>query len=208
MKAVFKFVSDLEPPLNGLVANSAKHGCPWRRRSFMHCPWPPLANVTGDVAKPLLSATEVPYPLVVRHYDEGRWVTRLETNQNYILPQAQILPGREILVVGKYSRRLDLNRVELNASLYGSNGELRHGALFGDGVQDVLATARGDVWVSYFDQGTVGDYGRLGWGRLSPEEWIDPVGYTGLVCFDHSGAKRFEFSPPPDFRIMTDCFAL
>jgi hypothetical protein len=78
----------------------------------------------------------------------------------------------------------------------------------GDGVEDVQAGPEGDIWVSYQSLGTMGDYGRNGWGRLSPVLWIEPIGGSGLARFDLAGNKTYDFTPPPDDLPVMDAYAL
>ena len=149
-----------------------------------------------------------PYALTVLRFDAGEWRTVLEVEERLIYPHVQLQPWGDVVVVGTHSRRDAPGQAELNAAVYLSSGELLRRFLVGDGVEDVQATGTGDLCVSYFDQGTIGDFGRLGWGRLSPEKWIDPVGMSGLVRFDSLGNLRREFVPPGGFKMINDTYAL
>ena len=77
----------------------------------------------------------------------------------------------------------------------------------GDGIVDVQANNDG-IWIAYGDLGTTGDHGLHGWGRLSPEVWVDPVGYDGLVQFDWNGTRVGSITPPRPWLPMIDCFGL
>jgi hypothetical protein len=131
-------------------------------------------------------------------------VVRLEVAR----PLVQLLGSDALLVATRESVRSPAGEAALNGWVFGLDGQPRGRLLLGDGIEDVQATPSGEIWVSYALQGTTGDYGLHGWGRLSPEEWVDPVGYTGLVRLDAGGRLRCEFEPPADGTIMNDCFAL
>jgi hypothetical protein len=117
-------------------------------------------------------------------------------------PHVQPLPDGEILLVGARCRRHRDSTVERNAHVYGPDGALRRELVFGDGIQDVQVASSGDIWVSYFDDGIFGNYG---WGgRVSAQ----PVGRSGLVCFDARGNATWEFAPVAGLHMMADCYAL
>lgn len=82
---------------------------------------------------------------------------------------------------------------EKNAAIYDLNGQLIRRFTLGDGIQDVIATAGGKLWVSYFDEGVFDNYG-----------WSQPMGQSGLVKYDLSGTPLWlaeEFD-------ICDCYAL
>ncbi len=64
-----------------------------------------------------------------------------------------------------------------NAVLYGADGQVVSEHVLGDGIEHVLATSTGQVWVGYFDEGIYGNYG---WGGADSEE---PAGAYGIVRF-------------------------
>jgi hypothetical protein len=80
--------------------------------------------------------------------------------------------------------------------------------ILGDGIGDSQVSSDGSIWVAYSLTGTTGNFGELGWGRISPEEWVDPIGHTGLVRFDTNGKRAAEYEPPSGLLLMNDCFAL
>jgi hypothetical protein len=150
-----------------------------------------------------------PYPLTILHYRNGGWVRALKVEEESLRPQVQVLADGSVLVVGANSRRdVFAATAELNATIYASDGVIRRQFLVGDGVADVRVAASGEIWVSYVEEGIMGDFGRMGWGRLSPHLWIDPIGTPGLVRFDSSGTVTYEFVPPDGFSVMSDCYAL
>jgi outer membrane protein assembly factor BamB len=60
--------------------------------------------------------------------------------------------------------------------------------------------ALGRVWVAYGDEGI---FGNFGWGNPGPI----PVGAAGLVCFDATGEKLWEY-PASANGMTADCYAL
>jgi hypothetical protein len=87
-------------------------------------------------------------------------------------------------------------------------GHVRATLVLGDGVSDSQVSTDRGIWVAYSLTGTTGNFGELGWGRISPEEWVHPIGYTGLVRFDFDGNAMAEYVPPDGHLMMNDCFAL
>jgi hypothetical protein len=61
--------------------------------------------------------------------------------------------------------------------IYGSDGDAELAACVGDGVEKVLATKAGAVWVGYHDMGI---FGGNGWGEGGGPE---PIAAPGLVRF-------------------------
>lgn len=103
----------------------------------------------------------------------------------------QPLPyGQWLLVRGRATGWTDRN-----AHVYESDGTPGLAFHAGDGIADVQSTERGRVWVSYFDEGVFGD---------------NPLGQSGLVCFDQHGEPAFRLGDQPDsiLKSMADCYAL
>jgi hypothetical protein len=136
------------------------------------------------------------------------WRLRLELNTSIHGPQVQPLGESELLVVSGRSRRALDGSAEENARVFDSQGREVGRFVAGDGIEHVQTTTNGEIWIGYSDDGVVGAYGRYGWGRLSPEEWIDPIGISGLVQFDSFGRRLYEFSPPLGEHVMCDCYCL
>jgi hypothetical protein len=122
-------------------------------------------------------------------------------------PFVQPGPDGALLAVDPHSRRSSSGVAEANAELYDSGGAATYAFVAGDGIVDVQTTSLG-IWVAYSDLGTTGDFGLFGWGRLSPEVWVDPIGYDGLVRFGWDGRPDLSVVPPPPSLPIIDCFAL
>src|ERR1700682_417581 len=132
----------------------------------------------------------------------------LEVSHPGGLPLVQPLPGGTFLIAVPRSPRRPDGSVTPNAWVYGATGNLIDTWLLGDGLEDMQCTAAGDVWTTYTATGTMGDYGRFGWGRLGPEVWIEPIGGPGLMRFDAQGEASYSYRPPTGMPIIMDCYAL
>src|SRR5690242_11812802 len=101
----------------------------------------------------------------MRH-DGTSWTDPTEISDvRLLIPRAELLPGGEILLVGKHSIRQADGSTDLNALVVGEDGSPKRRFLLGDGIEDLQTTPEGKIWVSYDDQGTMGDFGQHGWGR-------------------------------------------
>jgi hypothetical protein len=99
-------------------------------------------------------------------------------------PQVQPLPDGAILVASQRGGR---------AEVFDADGRpLRQGTLL-DGIQHVLATASGHLWVGYFDQGVYGD---------------DPVAHHGIVRFTPALDPDWTYPFDTDAGPVDDCYAL
>jgi len=133
---------------------------------------------------------------------DGRNVRRTAIEDDTSFPHVQPMPNGEILLVGARCQRLPDGSAQLNARVYGPDGQLRHEFCLGDGIEDVQATLDGNVWVSYFDEGI---YGNFGWGGPDGQE---PLGAAGLVRFDAEGREEWQYRPPDGVGAIDDCYAL
>lgn len=137
---------------------------------------------------------------MLRYDDTGASHTPL-SDVALAFPRLQPLPGGETLVVGTRCHRLEDGTAERNAQVFGMDGSLRREFVLGDGIEDVQATPTGEFWVSYFDEGVIGNYG---WGGKN----APPVGAPGLVRFNGNGVTLWEFSPPYGLGPIDDYYAL
>jgi len=81
---------------------------------------------------------------------------------------------------------------DLNGRVYSRDGAFLRGHHLGDAIETVQVSSRGEIWTSFFDEGTYGPN----------------AGESGLVAWNKSGAKVFEFESPEPGRYITDCYAL
>jgi hypothetical protein len=100
----------------------------------------------------------------------------------------QSMPDGGVLVVGRRHRRSGPNAVVFDAS----GTPIRSGNL-GDGIEHVLATPTGHVWVGYFDEGVYGD---------------DPVAHHGIVRFTPALEPDWLYPFDTGFGVVDDCYAL
>ena len=89
------------------------------------------------------------------------------------------------------------NDYEKNVKIFNNDGVLQREFCIGDGVQSIQVNGSKDIWVSYFDEGVFGNYG-----------WKEPIGSSGLNCFDVAGNRIYEYSAPNDDLFIADCYAL
>jgi hypothetical protein len=86
---------------------------------------------------------------------------------------------------------------EKNGRVYTRGGKFAREILLGDGIKSVQTTSDGVIWTSFFDEGVFGNYG-----------WQSPVGASGLVAWNSSGKKLYEFRPSAGLDSICDCYAL
>jgi hypothetical protein len=118
-----------------------------------------------------------------------------------VFPAVQPLPGGRFLVVGARCR-WSRDGAERNAVVYGSDGTVLAEQTLGDGIEHVLTSGRGAVWVGYFDEGV---FGNFGWGdRGSPA----PIGACGLARYTAALAPAWRFPSDGGPEAISDCYAL
>ena len=138
-----------------------------------------------------------PNSFVVLRCDDSA-VNRVETHSPFWnFHHVQPLPNDELLLVCARSRYRGPDDYDANAHVFNLAGAFQRAFLLGDGIQDVQTTRDGRIWVSYFDEGIFGNYG-----------WDDPVGASGLICWDQFGGKLYEYAPPSGLDSISDCYAL
>jgi hypothetical protein len=111
-------------------------------------------------------------------------------------PTVQPLMNGKILLVGARCRFRD-GDPENNGVVFDRAGKEVRRFVLGDGIEDVQTTKEGMIWVSYFDEGVMGNFG-----------WEEPIGAAGIVCFDAYGKKLWDFKPPKNVDIIVDCYAI
>lgn len=105
--------------------------------------------------------------------------------------------GEELLLVCARCRYRGPGDADRNGRVYNRDGQLTRELLLGDGIKGVQATTGGVVWTSYFDEGIFGNFG-----------WEQPIGSSGLIAWDSSGRRLYEFEPIPPLDWMCGCYAL
>lgn len=109
----------------------------------------------------------------------------------------QPMPGGQLLLACARCRYHGPDRYDFNGRLYNSQGILVREFSLGDGIEHIQTTPSGQIWVGYFDEGVIGNYG-----------WREPVGASGLVCFDGVGKKLYAFEAPDPLGPIIDCYAM
>lgn len=108
---------------------------------------------------------------------------------NLTLHHINKLPNNELLIASARATYYGKDEYEKNAKVFDYQGNLKREFTLGDAIENIQTSKNGDIWVSYYDEGTI-----------SPEK----IGQHGLVCFDIKGNKLYETNR---FGIM-DCYAL
>jgi hypothetical protein len=155
-----------------------------------------------------LQASESQRMAVLRWNQAGDWEELLEVDWSDADSRVQLLPDCRVLLVSPVSRRRPDGSGEPNAAVFRSGGEEAVRFSVGDGIDDIQTTAAGEIWASYTFEGSMGDYGRHGWGRIDPQLWIDPIGTDGVLRFSLDGSVTFRYSAPEGFGPVMDCYAL
>lgn len=117
-------------------------------------------------------------------------------NERFNIHDIQPLGDELLLVCGRSAYRGPAD-FERNGRVYTRDGKFTREILLGDGIQDVQTTPSGVIWTSFFDEGIFGNNG-----------WNNPVGSSGLVAWDASGTKLYEFQPTAGLDSICDCYAL
>lgn len=118
-------------------------------------------------------------------------------------PLLQPLPDGRVLVVGSRCRLLS-SGPDLNAIVYDADGNVLIERTLGDGIEHVLATRDGEVWVGFFDEGV---YGNFGWGE---QDGAAPLGAYGLTRLSADLTPAWQYPSHVDntWGEISDCYAL
>ena len=150
----------------------------------------------GSVLKTLLDAPS-DYRILLQSGEASR---RVELRGEHV-PCAYVQPVPEgVLMVGARCG-WRAQGAEHNAVVYDLSGQVVRRFTLGDGINDVRASPEGTLWVSYFDEGVVGN---RGWRNPGPE----PLGRSGLVQFDGAGQRLQEFDAEAAGATIVDAYAL
>jgi hypothetical protein len=112
-------------------------------------------------------------------------------------PLVDIFPDGKILVVGSRCEWRDHEDYDLNGVVFDPKTAKVSRILLGDGINSAYVDALGRIWVAYYDEGILGNFG---WGNPGPP----PIGSPGLVCFSELGEKVWEY---PEAYAIADCYA-
>jgi len=117
-------------------------------------------------------------------------------------PQVQVFSNGDIILVGSRANWTP-DGGEHNAVIFDKNGKIIRSGCLGDGISQVKVDAYDRIWVGYFDEGVLGNYG---WGEFdnsaTEERTIRdeadavsdaPIGEAGLVAFSHDLQKIWEW---------------
>jgi hypothetical protein len=105
--------------------------------------------------------------------------------------------GNELLLVCSRSYCSGGDGPERNGRVYTREGKFVRDVLLGDGIKSVQTTSNEIIWTSFFDEGVFGNFG-----------WQDPIGASGLVAWDRTGNKLYQFEPVEGLEPIYDCYAL
>lgn len=141
----------------------------------------------------LNTVTDKPYDGIVEVCSRYAATRHAICGATATLPLVQVLPDGGTLLVAPRCRRKSADDIEQNATVFAPDGTVVRRFCLGDGIEDVQVSDGGDLWVSYFDEGVVGNYG-----------WKHPKGANGLVRYDLYGERQWGFTP----EVILDCYAL
>ncbi len=115
-------------------------------------------------------------------------------------PMADVFPDGRILIAGpRCSWRSETDFDRNGAVIDPKTGAVAR-LLLGDGIQNIAVDALGRIWAGYFDEGV---FGNFGWS----DPGLPPIGAAGLVCFNATGEKLWEY-PQERHASIDDCYAL
>ena len=156
-------------------------------------------NGPGGVVFPNSRAPRPVSVRVTRHAPELVAVTEIGAFP-LAHPHVQPLPEGRVLAVGARCRWRP-EGAERNAIVYSPDGSPTTAHTLGDGIQHVLTTPGGAIWVGYFDEGV---FGSRGWGG---EDAPPPLGEAGLVRYSAGFVPEFWYENG-GLGWISDCYAL
>ncbi|WP_445630856.1 hypothetical protein [Nostoc sp. DSM 114167] len=150
--------------------------------------WASFAKTTPD--------TPQSYRIIA--FQEDRLTLDIDiAEEQFNIHDIQPLPAKEILLVCARCHYKSPNDFERNGRIYSLGGKFSREILLGDGIQSVQTTSNGTIWTSFFDEGVFGNFG-----------WDEPIGSSGLVAWDSTGNKIYDFQPTDGLDSICDCYAL
>ncbi|MFE3189425.1 hypothetical protein ACFXHA_10480 [Nocardia sp. NPDC059240] len=138
---------------------------------------------------------------VTTQTSESTVVTALE-DPGIAHPIVQALSDGGLLLAGARCRWNADTGAQHNAVVYDAEGSVVRTGTLGDGINRIVVTPTDRIWVGYFDEGVIGNYG---WGRNGTPE---PIGASGLLAFDLQLQPEWRYRSPENIGPITDCYAL
>ncbi|GAA3198635.1 hypothetical protein ACFO1B_02180 [Dactylosporangium siamense] len=125
-------------------------------------------------------------PVAARVVVQAAGGTTVTTIADLDLPYCHVqpLPGGRLLVVAARGG---------GAAIFDGDGVRLRRARVSDGIEHVLTTPSGRVWIGYFDEGVYGG---------------DPVAHHGIVRYDADLETEWLFPFDTGFGAVDDCYAL
>ncbi|MFD2204949.1 hypothetical protein [Kiloniella antarctica] len=108
-----------------------------------------------------------------------------------------------LLIADRRCQYRGVDDYDLNGMIYNPKTKEIRQFLAGDGIEQAQIDHNDNIWISYFDEGTIGNYG---WGNVNARPLADPIGKTGLNCFDSLGNIIWKFDQADAF--IDDCYAM
>ena len=114
-------------------------------------------------------------------------------------PLIDVFPDGKVLIASPRCSWRGHDDYDLNGVIFDPKTAKMSRILLGDGINSAYVDALGRIWVAYFDEGVIGNFG---WRDPGPA----PIGDAGLVCFSEAGKKIWEY--PDSANRIVDCYAL
>lgn len=140
--------------------------------------------------------TERPFHYKIIRYSGGGCEEISIPDQHWNFHFVQPIDGSNYLLAAARCTRYDDGTADLNAKVYGPEGNLVREFLLGDGIEHLFVTEQNNIWTAYFDEGIFGNYG-----------WDEPVGSAGLIRWDAYGNRLYEYPNGGKHHII-DCYAM
>ncbi|KZE37118.1 hypothetical protein AV656_11080 [Bhargavaea cecembensis] len=104
--------------------------------------------------------------------------------------------GENLLLCSARAYHHGDGKIEQNARVYSTDGQLLREFCLGDGIEHLSVTPDNHIWCGYFDEGVSGNFG-----------WNDPLGRSGLVKWKADGRIAWEYKETGN-RVIDDCYAM
>lgn len=130
-------------------------------------------------------------------FKEGKYRTIPINNQKWNYHFLQPLGEKHLLLACARSTNYGNGKVDENARIFDREGNFIRSFCIGDGIEHLYTSRDEKIWAGYFDEGI---FGNFGWDN-------NPIGKSGLICWDSNGKIIGEHEQPANHFIM-DCYAL